>query len=192
VEQLSGKPLELRSALHRGQGSWQAGGYGCLSPGWCLSQGSKAPVIPHGAGARQGLMGEVGSGHPTRGWGSAGLKGSGLGGKGGYPSKPVGPAPGWGPVQTGGGDPGGHGSGGMTKGWVFQCGVVWGWRLVQLRDRYPAVCGSGKSCGLAQPEGQRAWQKRAVALQTYRAGIWLASCSFIRSWCGEAFQDLSL
>jgi hypothetical protein len=35
----------------------------------------------------------------------------------------VGPAPGWGPAQTGGGDPGGCGSGSMAKGQVFWCGV---------------------------------------------------------------------
>jgi hypothetical protein len=56
VERLSGKPVELGSALHREWDSWQAGGCSCLTPGWCLSQQGRAPVIPHGAGTRQGLM----------------------------------------------------------------------------------------------------------------------------------------
>jgi hypothetical protein len=38
----------------------------------------------------------------------------------------VGPAPGWGPAQTGGGDPGGCGSVGMAKGQVLHCGVSGG------------------------------------------------------------------
>jgi hypothetical protein len=45
-----------------------------------------APVVPHGAGARQGLMGGVGSGHPTHGRGSAGPEGSGLEGEEGQVS----------------------------------------------------------------------------------------------------------
>jgi hypothetical protein len=49
-----------------------------------------------------------------------------------------------------------------------------------------------QGCGPEQPEGQRAWQNGAVALQAYGAGIWQASCSFIRSWRGEAFHDLSV
>jgi hypothetical protein len=36
----------------------------------------------------------------------------------------MGSVPGWGLVQTGGGDPSGHGSSGMAKGWVFWCGVA--------------------------------------------------------------------
>uniref|UniRef100_A0A8B7UE49 Forkhead box protein P2-like n=1 Tax=Castor canadensis TaxID=51338 RepID=A0A8B7UE49_CASCN len=39
----------------------------------------------------------------------------------------LGPAPGWGPAQTGGGDPGGHGSGDTDKWWMF-C-VMWVWGL---------------------------------------------------------------
>jgi hypothetical protein len=35
----------------------------------------------------------------------------------------VGPALGWGLACTGGRDPGGRGSGGVAKGWVFRCGV---------------------------------------------------------------------
>jgi hypothetical protein len=35
--------------------------------------------------------------------------------------------------------------------------------------------GLEQSCGLVQPEGRTAWQNGAVALQTYRAGIWQAA-----------------
>jgi hypothetical protein len=82
VDRLSGKPVELGPAPHREQVSWQAGGCGCLTPGWCLSQQDRAPVVPHGAGARQGLMGWVGSGHSTHGWGSAEPEGQWPGGRG--------------------------------------------------------------------------------------------------------------
>jgi hypothetical protein len=71
MEWLSGKPVELGPALHRERDSWQAGGCSCLTPGWCLSQQGGAPVVPHRAGARRVLMGWVGSGCPTHGWGSA-------------------------------------------------------------------------------------------------------------------------
>jgi hypothetical protein len=134
VERLSGKPAELWPALHKERGSWQVGGCGCLTPGWCLSQQGGAPVVPHGAGARQGLMGGVGSGHPTCGWGSVGPEGQGAQGEGQVSQRAVGPAPGWGPAQTGGGDPGGRGSHDRAKGRVF--------RMVcpaRLRDSYPAV-----------------------------------------------------
>jgi hypothetical protein len=43
-----------------------------------------------------------------------------------------------------------------------------------------------------QPEERRTWQKGPEALQAYRAEIWQASCSFIISWCGEAFHDLKV
>jgi hypothetical protein len=59
------------------------------------------------------------------------------------------------------------------------CGSV-GWRPARLRDGYPTVCGSGTQL----------WP--GAALWTYRTGIWQAGCSFIRSWCGEAFHDLNL
>jgi hypothetical protein len=58
VERLSGKPVELAWALPKVWGSWQAGGRGYLTPGWCLSQHRSSPIIPHRAGAQQGLMGE--------------------------------------------------------------------------------------------------------------------------------------
>jgi hypothetical protein len=58
-------------------------------------------------------MGGVGSGHPMHGWGSAGPEG-----------RAVGPAPGWGQAQTGGGDTGGHGYGGMVKRRLFRRGVA--------------------------------------------------------------------
>jgi hypothetical protein len=99
----------------------------------------------------------------------------------------VGPASGWGPAQTGGGDPGGPGSSSSAKGRVFR--VVW---LARLRDGIPLHMGLAQGCGLAQPKVRRAWQNGAVALQTYGAGIWQAGCSFIRLWCGEAFHNLSL
>jgi hypothetical protein len=56
---LSGKPVELGRALPEGWWSWQAGGCGCLAPGWYLSQRGGAPVLPQGDGAGQGLMGRV-------------------------------------------------------------------------------------------------------------------------------------
>jgi hypothetical protein len=71
-------------AFRAGWGSWWAGGCGCLLPGWCLSRRGRAPVVPHGAGAQQSLMG----GGSPRGRGSVvphtsvaqqGLKGSKLG-----------------------------------------------------------------------------------------------------------------
>jgi hypothetical protein len=67
VEWLSGKPVEPASSA-------QGVGFlaGCLASGCCLSQPGRAPVVPHGAGTRQGLMGGVGSGRPTHGWSSAG------------------------------------------------------------------------------------------------------------------------
>jgi hypothetical protein len=122
VERLSGKPVKLGPAPHREWGSWQAGGCGYLTPGWCLSQQGRAPVFPHGAGARQGLMGRVGSGCPMCGWGSAGPEGQW--GEGWASRRAVGPAPGCGLVQTGGGDSSSCGSSGTAKEWVFQHGVA--------------------------------------------------------------------
>jgi hypothetical protein len=78
VERLSRKPVELGPALQREQGSWQAGGCGCLTPGWWLSQQGRAPVIPHGAGARQVLMGRWVLAIPGMAGAQQGLKGSGL------------------------------------------------------------------------------------------------------------------
>jgi hypothetical protein len=83
-------------------------------------------------------------------------------------------------VQTGGGDPGGRGSGGMAKGQVFWHGVA---RTAEGRGSW--CVGLEQSCGLGQPEGRRAGQKGSAALQTYPARIWQSGCSFIRSWCGE-------
>jgi hypothetical protein len=81
---LSGKPLELGLAPPKGQGSWQTGGCICLVPGWCLSQQGWAPVVPHGAGARQVLIGGCsprvrGSVIPGIAVVQEGLKSSGLG-----------------------------------------------------------------------------------------------------------------
>jgi hypothetical protein len=76
VEQISGKPVQPAGAgSTQGVGSRQAGGCSCLTPGWCLSQKGGAPAVSYGSGARQGLMGRVGSGHPMHGWGSAGPEG---------------------------------------------------------------------------------------------------------------------
>jgi hypothetical protein len=119
--------------------------------GWVL-------VVPRVAGAQQGL------------------KGSGLRGEGRVSWRAVGPAPGWGQEQTGGGDPGGCGSSGMAKGRVFWCGVafvaegqispsLWVWKELWLG----AAQGAERSSGSADLQ---------------------AGCSFIRSWCGEAFPDL--
>jgi hypothetical protein len=124
VEQLFGKPVELGPVPHREQDSWQAGGCGCLTPGWYLSHQGGAPVVPHIAEARQGLMGGVGSGCPTHGWGSTEPEGQWVQGEGQVSQQAVGLAPVWGPVQTGGGDPGGCGSGGTAKGRVFWRGVA--------------------------------------------------------------------
>jgi hypothetical protein len=127
VEQLSGKPVELGSALPEGRGSWQAGGCSCLMPGWCLSQQGGAPVIPHEAGARRGLVGVEsegpGSGHPTHSCGSAGPEGWWAWGRVSW--RAVGPAPGWVPERPGDRYPSGA------------------WIQRGLRGGYPSVCGSG-------------------------------------------------
>jgi hypothetical protein len=39
VDHLSGKPVELGPAKPKRLGSWQVGGWGCLTTGWCLSSG---------------------------------------------------------------------------------------------------------------------------------------------------------
>jgi hypothetical protein len=103
-------------------------------PGLCLSQLGGAPVVPHGAGTLQGLMGR---GSP---------RGSGLGeGVGGYPGKLWDWL--WAEVRCGQG-----------AGILAWCGSSSGLEAgVQLRGRYPgsawiwcgqrigdpAVCGSG-------------------------------------------------
>jgi hypothetical protein len=101
-------------------------------PGWWLSSARLLPVpeewgssFPHGAAARQGLMG---MGNPRGGgpivphrWGSAGPEGQWAWRRGLVSWQAIGPAPGWGLAQTGGGDPSGHGYG--TEGQVFQHGV---------------------------------------------------------------------
>jgi hypothetical protein len=111
----------------------------------------------------------------------------------------VGPAQGLGLVQPKGGDHGGCGSSpglwhSMAKEWVSQrsVGLAQGWGLAPLRGGYP--CGTAQEvgiplfvgpvhvCGLAQPEGWRAQQNGAVALQACEVGIWQARCSFIKSW----------
>jgi hypothetical protein len=138
VEWLSGKPVELWPALQRERGSWA---------GWWvwLSHTRMVPV-PVGQGSscsmqswsQAGPDGWVGSGCPGHGWGSAGPEGQWACGEGPVSQQAVGPAPGSGRVQTGGGDPDGCGSGGTAKGGYS--GMVW---LALLRGRYLAMCGSG-------------------------------------------------
>jgi hypothetical protein len=69
-------------------------------------------------------MGWVCSGCPTHSWGSAGPEGQWAQWEGQVSLPAVGPAPGWGLAQTGGGDPSGPGSGSMAKGRVFWHGVA--------------------------------------------------------------------
>jgi hypothetical protein len=84
----------------------------------------------------------------------------------------VGPAPGWGQVQTGGRDPGGPGSSSMAKGQVFQHGVscmAQGW--------YPAMCGSRTELwpgGARGVESPAEWSSGSAELQ----GGDLAGCLF--------------
>jgi hypothetical protein len=117
VEWLSGKPVELGLAPPRG---WFPGR---RVPAAVSHQAGpywrgRGPVVPHVAGTHQGL------------------KDSGLGWGTGIPAS-------WGWAWTGSRDPGGCGSGGMAKGWVFWQDVGWGWQPAWLRDGYPAMCGSG-------------------------------------------------
>jgi hypothetical protein len=55
---------------------------------------SGAPVVPHGAGARKGLMLGWGSSPPTYGWGSAEPEGLWVQGEGWVSPRAVGPIPG--------------------------------------------------------------------------------------------------
>jgi hypothetical protein len=59
--------------------------------GACPSRGL-GPVVPYRTGARQDLIGEVGSGHPACGWGSAGPKGQWAQREGWISQRAVGPA----------------------------------------------------------------------------------------------------
>jgi hypothetical protein len=166
VEWLSGKTLELGLALPDKRGSWWAGGFSCLLPGWCVSQWGGAPVIPQGAAAHLGLMGR-GS---LRGGGlviphvagaQQGLNGGGLGVW--ASQQAVGSAPSWGLARPGSGYPGGLGSGSMAYGRVSRHGVglVLGWRLAQLKGGYP--CGGWIPCG---PRG------RDPAVHVSSTGLW--------------------
>jgi hypothetical protein len=175
-------------------GAGSALGAGILA-GWCLSQRGGAPVVPHGAGAQQGLMG----GGSLRGGGPVspcvagaqqGLKGSGL--VGAVSQQAVGPAPGCGQAGTSGGDPGGRESSGAAEGLISQHGVSW--MLAWLRGRCPGgvwiqcsrrgvdptMHGSGSGLWPGAAVGWRAQQNGAAALQTYGAGIWQAGFFFIR------------
>jgi hypothetical protein len=44
--------------------------------------------------------------------------------------------------------------------------------------------------GSSGPKGLGAQWSRAVALWAYEVGAWQASCSFSKSWHGEAFHEL--
>jgi hypothetical protein len=91
VEWLSGKAVELGLALPQWQGSWQAGGCGCLVPGWCLSQRGGALVFymelqPGRASWAWETQGVVVRLSRVAGV-QQGLKGGELGGGGWYPGK---------------------------------------------------------------------------------------------------------
>jgi hypothetical protein len=100
------------------------------------------------------------------------------------------PSRAWGAGDLRGGDPGGA--------WI-QC------KLVSCRVRGAGIlaeCGSsvdvGVPCGPRGPNPSDAWiWCRAGAwwveqqlCRPPKAGTWQASCSFIRSWCGEGFHNL--
>jgi hypothetical protein len=140
-----------------------------------LVPGGRAPVVPHGA--RQGLKGGVGSGHPTRGWGSAESEGQGAGGEGRVSGRAVGPAPGWGPAQTGGGDPGGRGSGSTAKWRVFRRGVA-----STAEGRASRVCGSGTELWPGAARGAESPAERSSGSADLRGGDLAAGWSCIRSW----------
>jgi hypothetical protein len=168
VEWFSGKPVELGPAPPEGQGSWQAGGRACLMPSGCLSQWGRAPVIPHGSGARQGLRGRELEGQvsscPMCSWCSA-----------------------W---------PEGWWAQGCSTEWprARYPGVVWVscWCVdpAQQRGGDPAMNGSGTRLwrGVAQgAENLAEWSCGSAGLQ----GRDLAGgCSFIGLWHGKAFHDL--
>jgi hypothetical protein len=135
-----------------GRSSWPASGCGCLMSGCCLSQQGRVPVVPHGPGAWQGLMGR---GSP-RGGGlvipqvagsQAGPEGWWLGGLSHWA---VGLAP---------------------DGWWW--GSPWSWIWYAPRGRDPAICGSGAGLWPGTAWGAESWQKGAVALQAYRAAVLL-------------------
>jgi hypothetical protein len=161
-----GSLVELGPALPKGWGVQQAGECGCFTPAWCLSQWGSTPLVPQGAGDRQGLMGGVGF-HLSHAWLRLSRACSVVGSGGGAGQSAVGPVPGWGLVQSGGGDPSGRGSGGMTEGPLFWCCVgLWaggqqGWEM-----GIPPCVGLAHSCGLAQlcgPTG-RGFGRLAVLL----------------------------
>jgi hypothetical protein len=143
-----------------------------------------------------------GSSHSTRSWSQAGpdgrgrsmfipraagaqqgLKGGGLGGTCILASCGIGSGLAW----TGGGDPGGHGSGGRAEGCVF-------WRGVGREAGGMGIlaCGSGAGLwpGAARGgESPAEWSSGSADLR----GVDLAGgCSFSRLWCGDSFQDLSV
>jgi hypothetical protein len=176
VERLSGKPVELGSAPPEGQGSWWAGGCGCLSPrlvgrGSSPSTRSWSPAGPDGQGSLRGGDPVV----PCVAGAQQGLKGGGLG-AGVLAS--CGTSSELGSSAAGCGNPGGLGSGGRSEGRVSRSsvGVVWGWRQALLRGAYPGgvwirpAVGLARGCGLAQPKGWKARQNGAAALQAYGVG----------------------
>jgi hypothetical protein len=175
VEQLSGKPAELGPALTEGRGSWWAGGYGGLAPGWCLSQWDRAPVVPHRAEALQGLMDGSPRGRglvvPRVAGAQQGLKGSGLGVGEQVFWRALELAPGWGLVWMGGGDPGGRGSGGVVEGQISWCVVGLGAGGQHgLRGRDSALRGSGA----------RLWPGAACGVESLAE--WSSSSADLPGW----------
>jgi hypothetical protein len=177
---LSGKPVELGPAPPKRPGSWQAGGCGCLSPGWCLSLWGRAPVVPRGAGAWQGLMGgESLSGGglviPRIAGAQQGLKAGGL--LRGVSRGAVGLAPGWRPVPVGGGDPGGCGYSGTAEGWVSPHDVglsAGGWQG-QVSRHVRVWCGTVAWCSQRGGEPGRAeqWLCRPMGREFTRPAVLL-------------------
>jgi hypothetical protein len=115
-----------------------------------------------------------------------GLKGSGLQGGAGIPAS-CGTGSRLGSGADWWRDPGGHGSVAWPRG--RYSGVVWpAW----LRDGYLVVCGSGAELWPGAARGAESPAEQSSS----SADLWgrdlAASCSYIRSWCGEAFHDLSL
>jgi hypothetical protein len=181
VERLSGKPVEL-GQLHIG--SRVPGSLGGAS-------------VSHQDGAcpsRVGLQLFHMDLEPGRaswvGWilvmagAQQGLKGSGLGEGAGMPASCGTGSRLWRRLWR---DLGGHGSVAWPRG-RYSC-VVWpAW----LRDGYPIVCGSGAELWPSAARGAESPAEQSSSSADLRGGDLAAGCSYIRSWCGEAFHDLSL
>jgi hypothetical protein len=118
----------------------------------------------------------------------------------------VGPALGWGPVQMGGRNPGGRGSGSMAEGqgsWRGVCPVL-DWRPVRLRGWYPSgvwiqrslrgwdptAGGSSARLWPGAARGAESPAEQSSSSAVLRGRDLAGGCSFIRSWSGEDFIDL--